>query len=169
MKRILVVGIFILSAAVVHAEQSTLQAIGQAAGEAAVQAAVQTVAAPLFTEQDRRAIHEFYRITDRDRDNDKHSKKNKHGKDDKGGKDMPPGLAKKDQLPPGLAKQLQKNGTLPPGLAKRNLPHDLDRRLSRMPAGFGRVVVDRDVAIVNEKTGLIIDIIHDVVVGSGTR
>ena len=29
---------------------------------------------------------------------------------------LPPGLAKKDRLPPGLEKQLVRNGTLPPGL-----------------------------------------------------
>src|SRR5215470_14934501 len=29
---------------------------------------------------------------------------------------LPPGLAKRDRLPPGLEKQLVRNGTLPPGL-----------------------------------------------------
>src|SRR5215475_5454143 len=32
---------------------------------------------------------------------------------------LPPGLAKKDRLPPGLERQLMRNGTLPPGLQKR--------------------------------------------------
>jgi len=35
---------------------------------------------------------------------------------------LPPGLAKKDQLPPGLEKQLVRRGTLPPGLQKRLQP-----------------------------------------------
>lgn len=35
---------------------------------------------------------------------------------------LPPGLAKKDRLPPGLEKQLARNGTLPPGLQKRIQP-----------------------------------------------
>lgn len=35
---------------------------------------------------------------------------------------LPPGLAKKDRLPPGLERQLQRNGTLPPGLQKRVQP-----------------------------------------------
>src|SRR5262249_15083464 len=35
---------------------------------------------------------------------------------------LPPGLAKKDRLPPGLEKQLVRNGTLPPGLQKRLYP-----------------------------------------------
>src|SRR5579859_4162240 len=32
---------------------------------------------------------------------------------------LPPGLAKKDRLPPGLERQLEQRGTLPPGLQKR--------------------------------------------------
>src|SRR5229473_147236 len=36
--------------------------------------------------------------------------------------DLPPGLAKRDRLPPGLERQLQRNGTLPPGLQKRVQP-----------------------------------------------
>ena len=35
---------------------------------------------------------------------------------------LPSGLAKKDRLPPGLEKQLVRNGTLPPGLQKRLYP-----------------------------------------------
>src|SRR5229473_2627386 len=43
---------------------------------------------------------------------------------------LPPGLAKRDQLPPGLEKQLVRCGTLPPGLQKRlqPCPEDLERR-----------------------------------------
>jgi hypothetical protein len=32
---------------------------------------------------------------------------------------LPPGLAKRDRLPPGQERQLERNGTLPPGLQKR--------------------------------------------------
>src|SRR5919107_2406176 len=32
---------------------------------------------------------------------------------------LPPGLAKRESLPPGLQKQLQKNGKLPPGMQKK--------------------------------------------------
>src|SRR5207302_1565893 len=35
---------------------------------------------------------------------------------------LPPGLAKKNHLPPGLERQLQRNGTLPPGLQRRVQP-----------------------------------------------
>src|SRR5260370_35323988 len=42
---------------------------------------------------------------------------------------LPPGLAKKDRLPPGLERQLELRGTLPPGLRGRlyAVPVDLER------------------------------------------
>lgn len=76
---------------------------------------------------------------------------------------LPPGLAKKKHLPPGLQKQLDRNGRLPPGLEKRALPSDLDRRLSRLPGGYGRVIVGRDVVIINTSTDEILDILRDIV------
>ncbi|MBF8270886.1 MAG: hypothetical protein HW386_2595 [Gammaproteobacteria bacterium] len=84
----------------------------------------------------------------------------------KGNKDLPPGLAKKDKLPPGLEKQLQKNGTLPPGLAKRNLPPDLEQQLPPPPKGYERQIVeDATIVLVNIATGLIADVITDIVLG----
>ncbi len=56
---------------------------------------------------------------------------------------LPPGLAKKDRLPPGLERQLQRNGTLPPGLQKRvqPLPGVCTARLPRLPRDWARVVL----------------------------
>jgi hypothetical protein len=56
---------------------------------------------------------------------------------------LPPGLAKKDHLPPGLERQLQRNGTLPPGLQKRvqPLPGSCAARLPRLPRDWERVVL----------------------------
>jgi hypothetical protein len=56
---------------------------------------------------------------------------------------LPPGLAKKDRLPPGLERQLQRNGTLPPGLQKRvqPLPGICTARLPRLPRDWARVVL----------------------------
>jgi hypothetical protein len=57
---------------------------------------------------------------------------------------LPPGLAKRGgRLPPGLERQLQKNGTLPPGLQKRiqPFPDDLTRQLPRIPSGYSRVIL----------------------------
>jgi hypothetical protein len=76
---------------------------------------------------------------------------------------LPPGLAKKRHLPPGLQKQLERNGRLPPGLEKRALPNDLERRLSRLPGGYSRVIVGRDVVLIQTSTQQILDILNDVV------
>ncbi len=57
---------------------------------------------------------------------------------------LPPGLAKRGgKLPPGLERQLRKNGTLPPGLQKRvqPFPNDLSRQLARVPGGYSRVIL----------------------------
>ncbi len=56
---------------------------------------------------------------------------------------LPPGLAKRDRLPPGLERQLQRNGTLPPGLQKRvqPLPGVCEGRLPRLPVDWRRVIL----------------------------
>src|SRR5712692_2463493 len=53
---------------------------------------------------------------------------------------LPPGLAKRDTLPPGLEKQLRRNGRLPPGLEKKLVPFppDLERQLPPSAAGVQR-------------------------------
>ena len=60
-----------------------------------------------------------------------------------GGEGLPPGLAKRDRLPPGLEKQLRRNGHLPPGLEKkmRPLPRSCEVRLPRLPSDITRVVI----------------------------
>ncbi len=78
------------------------------------------------------------------------------------GKQFPPGLAKKDSLPPGLAKQLERNGTLPPGLAKRDLPAELERELPTLQEGRRRIIVDDDVVLIETVTETILDILFDV-------
>ncbi len=77
---------------------------------------------------------------------------------------LPPGLAKRDRLPPGLEKQLRERGTLPPGLQKRfaPLPNDLERQLPRLPAGYRRGVVAGNVILMEEATSVIVDIIRNV-------
>ena len=77
---------------------------------------------------------------------------------------LPPGLAKREELPPGLQKHLVKNGTLPPGLQKKlqPLPPDLESRLSPLPDGSRRVILSGSVILLGEKTAKIFDIIEDV-------
>jgi len=79
---------------------------------------------------------------------------------------LPPGLAKRGgKLPPGLQKQLDKNGRLPPGLQKRlqPVPADLDRRLPRLPELWERVILERDVILIDRRTNRILDIIENVI------
>jgi hypothetical protein len=102
-----------------------------------------------FLPDERRMIEEYYR-------------RSKKGKS----KGLPPGLAKRGgNLPPGLQKHLQKNGQLPPGLQKRlePLPVDLDRRLPRLPDYWERVVLERDVILIDRRSNRILDIIEDVI------
>jgi hypothetical protein len=81
-------------------------------------------------------------------------------------KGLPPGLAKRGgKLPPGLQKHLDKNGRLPPGLQKRlePLPADLDHRLPRLPEIWERVILERDVILIDRRTSRILDIIENVI------
>ena len=76
---------------------------------------------------------------------------------------MPPGLVKRKTLPPGLQKQLDKNGTLPPGLAKRELPSELERQLPPAREGTERVVAGNDVVLIHQATGVVLDILKDII------
>jgi hypothetical protein len=81
-------------------------------------------------------------------------------------KGLPPGLAKRGgKLPPGLQKHLEKNGTLPPGLQKRlePLPSDLNARLPRLPDYWERVILDRDVILVDRRSNTILDILENII------
>jgi hypothetical protein len=89
--------------------------------------------------------------------------KAKGGKDSHGGGGLPPGLAKRDTLPPGLQRQLDEKGRLPPGLEKRALPTELADRLPPRRDGTEIVIVDRDVLLVQAATGLVLDAIAGIV------
>jgi hypothetical protein len=73
---------------------------------------------------------------------------------------LPPGLAKKDQLPPGLEKQLIRNGSLPPGLQKKvyPCPQELERRLPPPPPDCNHVLVGGHIVLLNRKTNVILDV-----------
>ena len=101
-----------------------------------------------FLPEERRLIEQYYR----------------GGKKAKT-KRLPPGLAKRGgNLPPGLQKKLERNGELPPGLQKKlePLPVDLDRQLPRLPDSWERVIVERDIVLIDRRTNRILDIIEDV-------
>src|SRR5690349_22664158 len=106
---------------------------------------------------------------------------NKHGDDDDQGEhyyrdhdrdirgwygehqsNLPPGLAKKDRLPPGLERQLVRRGELPPGLQKRlqPCPEELERRLSPPPPDCAHVLIGGHIVLLNRRTNIVVDIFH---------
>jgi hypothetical protein len=74
---------------------------------------------------------------------------------------LPPGLAKKDQLPPGLQRQLVARGTLPPGLQKRlqPVPRDLEVRLAPPPPECAHVLIGGNIVLLNRRTNLVVDVV----------
>jgi len=76
-------------------------------------------------------------------------------------KGLPPGLAKKEHLPPGLQKHLARNGQLPPGLQKKvqPLPTALEARLTRLPEGRRRIIISGSVILLDERKNVILDMI----------
>lgn len=92
----------------------------------------------VFSDRDRAEIHRYYR------------------------RNLPPGLAKRETLPPGLRKQLARRGTLPPGLEGQRLHRDLEMRLSPLPRGYIRLRVGTDILLLDERTRVILDVVTDI-------
>ncbi|MQX38483.1 hypothetical protein [Roseospira navarrensis] len=111
-------------------------------GTAATALGAAVLADLLFSDEDRRIIHQYFQPYRT------------------GGQSLPPGLAKRGgSLPPGLAKR---GGALPPGLQREPLPDDLLSRLPTIRDGYRRVIVDDDVVLIHIASGVIADIIRDV-------
>ncbi len=77
------------------------------------------------------------------------------------GRGLPPGLAKRQHLPPGLQKHIERTGRLPPGLEKRWLPGDL-RALLPIRSGQDFRVVGNDIVLIEIATELILDVMQGV-------
>lgn len=105
----------------------------------------------VFNDHDRRLIHHYYQERYR------HQYQNGRGK-----KGLPPGLAKREQLPPGLRKQIVRNGHLPPGLETRALPHELERQLSALPEGYVRLRIGSDIVLMDGRSRVILDVVKDI-------
>jgi hypothetical protein len=77
---------------------------------------------------------------------------------------LPPGLAKREQLPPGLRKQLHERGELPPGLQKRLIavPAPLVARMPPVPPYYHRYFAGDDLIVVDTRTNRIAAIVPDV-------
>lgn len=86
---------------------------------------------------------------------DRKEKKDKDKKKDKKDK-------KRKELPPGIAKKLERGGQLPPGIAKRYLPEDLEGKLPTVKEGFERIESEGKVMLVEAATGIIVDVIDTV-------
>lgn len=90
-----------------------------------------------FTDHDRVVIRDYYRR-------------------------LPPGLAKKGKVPPGHAYRMRRNDGIPPDVAWEYLPPDVESRLSRLPDGYARIVIGADVAIMNTRTRVVVDLLEDI-------
>lgn len=110
-----------------------------------------TQVAIVFSDDDRRQIHDYYY-------RERHEERGRKDKQ----KRVPPGLAKRDELPPGLQRQIQRNGQLPPGLAGRALPDDLEQHLSPLPANYVRLQVGRDIVLMDQRTRVTVDVIKNI-------
>lgn len=95
----------------------------------------------VFSDTDRKIIRDHYRV-DTDR--------------------LPPGLAKKGKIPPGHAYKMQRQHSLPPDMSWGYLPSELERRLSRLPDGYVRIVIGADVAILQTRTRMVIDLLEGI-------
>lgn len=109
-----------------------------------------TRVAVVFSDVDRRHIHDYYQSRYQERH--RHDRRKTHTKR------LPPGLAKREQLPPGLAKRER----LPPGLSGERLPHALERRLSPLPTGVLRLRIGAGVVLMDERTRVVLDVIQDI-------
>ena len=93
-----------------------------------------------FNDHDRQIIREYYQG---------------RGKRKK----TPPGLAKRgDGLPPGLAKR----DVLPPGLQGRALPSALESRLTPLSDPYVRVRIGADIVLLDRTTRVVFDVIYGV-------
>ena len=101
---------------------------------------------------DDRSEH-FYRDHDRDEMRDWYHAHYEH---------LPPGLAKRDRLPPGLERQLVVRGTLPPGLQKKiePCPPELVRSLPPPPPDCEHVVIGGHVVLLNRRNFMVVDVFH---------
>ena len=135
-----------------------------------VQAQTTDIIGQVFSAVEKKIIEDFFGEQAADailRTKKDKTKKNKNAKEGGGNKNKnAKSKGMSGELPPGLAKHIEKHGTLPPGLAKQELPPGLAKRLGSTRSGLERLIVGDDVVLVEEATGVVYDIIKDIVTGS---
>jgi len=132
---------------------SSLAAAGLPLMLTAVAQADESVGDIILTEIERRLIAGYYQRHYDDWDaGNRGNGRNKH-------KGLPPGIAKKGTLPPGIYMQLVRNGSLPPGLGAMPLPYDLRMQLPPRPYGQRLLILDDKVLLVQAATNLILDVL----------
>lgn len=77
---------------------------------------------------------------------------------------LPPGLAKRESLPPGLRRQLVERGELPPGLQRHlvDVPTPWVGRMPAIPDYYRRYFAGDDLIVVDTRTNRIVAIVRDV-------
>ncbi len=124
----------------------------------------------LFDEAEKRLINDYFdRALGRKIDDDddgpksKGKGKKKHKNKSKGkSKGIPPGLAGRKELPPGIQKQIAQGKRLPSGTETYSLPEDLRHRLPSIPSDVDRRVVGDDIVLIQRGTNLVLDILEGV-------
>ncbi len=93
-------------------------------------------------------------------DDDSHGNNKKNKKNKNKHKDIPPGIAKKGSLPPGIYKQLVRNGQIPPDVHYQPLPPDLIVQLPPLQPAYQYVIVDDRVLLIQAATRAIMDVLQ---------
>lgn len=77
---------------------------------------------------------------------------------------LPPGLAKREALPPGLRRQIRERGELPPGLQTRlvDVPAEWTSHLPSIGRYERRYFAGNDLIVVDTRTNGIVAVIRDV-------
>jgi hypothetical protein len=100
--------------------------------------AKQAVTHPAFRDAEIRILLDFYRP---------------------GSGNLPPGIARKDEFPPGIMKQIARGKGLPPGLANKlePFPPPLARQFPAPPPGYRRMICGTMALLLEDSTNLVVD------------
>ncbi len=143
--RLILTGLLILGWGYGPALAATSPAPAPAPAPASVAATM--LSEPTFSDSERRVLRDYYQPAGW---ND--AKKN-----------PAPGTVKGKALPPGLTGRYEAAGALPASSAWRNLPADLNARLPPRAPGLARVIINRDVLLINRADARVVDVLYDIV------